>query len=240
MLPSFRIVIGAVFLCAILFAMSGAGVVMPETRTRFGEVPEVGRPMMTRIIADEPAQAQFRRLNMARRAEQLEELRARTVLELAAQGAPAADTAVVVAANVAAENPDHGAVAAPIAAGAIPNLGEPLALRPDGALGSALPGNPIVTAMPAAPVAPAVVRDDDPTVEAAVAELEPAAPGEPPTIGAVWLPRVRPIETSPAPRRAVHRVRHFGHFRGARRRFGTFESYQPYQSYQFNQFSQSR
>jgi hypothetical protein len=75
MLPDFKIVICGVILFVILFAVTGAGVVTPQTYTRIGEMPEVGRPLMQRVIADEPGLAQFQRLTVTRRGEELSRLR---------------------------------------------------------------------------------------------------------------------------------------------------------------------
>src|ERR1700736_1853289 len=75
MLPDFKIVICGVILFVILFAVTGAGVVTPQTYTRIGEIPEVGRPLMQRVIADEPGLTQFQRLTVTRRGEELSRLR---------------------------------------------------------------------------------------------------------------------------------------------------------------------
>jgi len=82
MLPNLKILIcGAVF-APLLFAVTGAGVVLPDSYTRVGEMPEIGRPMMQRMIADEPAQTQFYIMTVARRSEELERLRELAVLEV--------------------------------------------------------------------------------------------------------------------------------------------------------------
>jgi hypothetical protein len=59
MLPNFKIVIGGVLIFVLLFAVTGAGVVTPQIYTRIGAMPEIGRPMMQRVIGDEPALAQL-------------------------------------------------------------------------------------------------------------------------------------------------------------------------------------
>jgi hypothetical protein len=56
MLPNFKIVIGGILIFVLLFAVTGAGVVTPQTYTRVGAMPEIGRPLMQRVIADESAQ----------------------------------------------------------------------------------------------------------------------------------------------------------------------------------------
>jgi len=55
MLPNFKSVIGGVLFFVLLFAVTGAGVVTPRTYTRIGAMPEIGRPLMQRVIADESA-----------------------------------------------------------------------------------------------------------------------------------------------------------------------------------------
>jgi hypothetical protein len=77
MLPNLRFLICGVLFCFLLFAVTGAGVRLPDTRTRIGEMPEVGRPMMQRSMADATAQAQaqFYIMTAAHRADELERLR---------------------------------------------------------------------------------------------------------------------------------------------------------------------
>jgi hypothetical protein len=55
MLPNFKIVIGGILVFVLLFAVTGAGVVAPQTYTRVGAMPEIGRPLMQRVIPDESA-----------------------------------------------------------------------------------------------------------------------------------------------------------------------------------------
>jgi len=59
MLPNLKILICGVVFGLLLFAATGAGVMLPDSHTRVGEMPEVGRPMMQRVMAEEPALAQF-------------------------------------------------------------------------------------------------------------------------------------------------------------------------------------
>jgi hypothetical protein len=56
MLPNFKIVIGGILIFVLLFAVTGAGVVTPQIYTRIGAMPEIGRPMVQRVIADDSAQ----------------------------------------------------------------------------------------------------------------------------------------------------------------------------------------
>ena len=58
-----------------MLAVTGSGLITPETRTRIGEMPEVGRPMMQQMITEPAGQAQFMVLELSRRAEELARLR---------------------------------------------------------------------------------------------------------------------------------------------------------------------
>jgi hypothetical protein len=80
MLPNLKFLVGGVVFGLLLFAVAGAGVMLPDSHTRVGEMPEVGRPMMQRVMAEEPALAQF---YTARRSEGLERLREPASLVLA-------------------------------------------------------------------------------------------------------------------------------------------------------------
>jgi hypothetical protein len=73
MLPNFTVVICGAILTVLMLAVAGSGLIDPETRTRIGAMPEVGRPMMQRMIT-EPA-ARFAALEASRRAEELMRLR---------------------------------------------------------------------------------------------------------------------------------------------------------------------
>ena len=83
MLPNLKILICGVVFGLLLFAVTGAGVVLPDSYTRVGEIPQISRPMMQRMIADEPAQAQFHIMTVMRRSEELERLRELASLEVA-------------------------------------------------------------------------------------------------------------------------------------------------------------
>src|SRR5271168_2999913 len=75
MLPNFTVVICGAILTVVMLAVTGSGLIAPETRTRIGEMPEVGRPMMQHMIAEPAGQAQFMVSELARRAEGLARLR---------------------------------------------------------------------------------------------------------------------------------------------------------------------
>jgi hypothetical protein len=88
MLPNFRFLFCGVVFGLLLFAVTGAGVMLPDSHTRVGEMPEIGRPMMRQAIAEEPAPPQFYTMTLARRSEELERLRERASLEVAFASAP--------------------------------------------------------------------------------------------------------------------------------------------------------
>lgn len=81
MLPNFKYLICGLVLGLLLFAAAGAGAVLPDSHTRVGEMPEIGRPMMLRAIAEEPATAQFHMMAVVRRARELERLRLLALFE---------------------------------------------------------------------------------------------------------------------------------------------------------------
>ena len=83
MLPNLKILICGVVFGPLLFAVTGAGVLLPDSNTRVGEMPEIGRPMMQRMIAEERAQAQLHIMTVARRSEELERLRELSAVEVA-------------------------------------------------------------------------------------------------------------------------------------------------------------
>ena len=84
MLPNLKFMICGILFCFLLFAVTGAGIMLPDSRTHVGETPEIGRPMMQRSIAEIPVQSQFYRVTAARRGDELEQLRERASVEIAA------------------------------------------------------------------------------------------------------------------------------------------------------------
>jgi hypothetical protein len=86
MLPDFKFLICGVVFGLLLFAVTGVGVMLPDSYTRVGEMPEISRPMMQRMIAEEP---QFYIGRTERRNEELERLWKRTSLEIASASAEA-------------------------------------------------------------------------------------------------------------------------------------------------------
>jgi len=77
MLPNLKFLIGGVVFVLLLFAVTGASVTLPDSYTRVGSPPEIGRPMMQGMIAEEPAKAQFYATMVVRRNEELQRLRER-------------------------------------------------------------------------------------------------------------------------------------------------------------------
>src|SRR6516162_9592733 len=90
MLPNFTIVICGAILTVMMLAVTGSGLVTPETRTRIGETPEIGRPMVQRMIPEQAGQAQFAALDLSRRAEEIGRLRDLAPPALVFEPAPAA------------------------------------------------------------------------------------------------------------------------------------------------------
>jgi hypothetical protein len=168
MLPDLRFLVCGVLFCFLLFAVTGAGVRLPDARTRIGEMPEIGRPMMQRSMAEAPAQAQLYMMTVARRTDALERLREQAEQEAAAAPAQAKPQL----------EPDHGlpksaaVTANPATTNAAPGAAAPAADGPD---------SDSVTAEDAeAPVRVApgdIARDDRPSeaAESRIAALALAA-----------------------------------------------------------------
>jgi hypothetical protein len=75
MLPNFTVVICGAVLTVLMLAVAGSGLIDPQTRTRIGAMPEIGRPMMQRMITEPAARGQFAALETSRRADELMRLR---------------------------------------------------------------------------------------------------------------------------------------------------------------------
>jgi hypothetical protein len=155
MLPNFTIVICGAILTVMMLAMTGSGLVTPETRTRIGEMPEIGRPMVQRMIPEQAGQAQFAALDLSRRAEEIGRLRDLAPPALVSEPAPAARDDELV--QEPAKDP------AP----------EPVATEhPDE------PTAPVVTAAPPAPVVVAAAAPAPPPPAAPPAALPPVPPAD--------------------------------------------------------------
>jgi hypothetical protein len=236
MLPNFKVVIGAIMFAVLLFAVTGAGVVMPETYTRIGEAPEIGRPMMQRMIADEPAQAQFQVLTLTRRSEELDRVGERTSLEVEAIPVAASQESAEGQVPPATQQSDAkpALLEAPERDVVTPTVEAAPPLQPSGAMGTAVA--PPTDAVDAQPVAakpdiatPDIAKPDiakpemakpDAAAEMApplapaamqVAELPPAPDAKSPTPASpqqAKSPKLRRIGKAAAPRkRTFHRTR---------------------------------
>lgn len=156
MLPNFTIVVCAAVLTVIMLAVTGSGLITPETRTRIGAMPEVGRPMMQGMITEEAGRMQFAVLELSRRTEELGRLR-----DLVAP-APVAGPATAFpdgepgreAARepVAIEPPAEPAAAAPAEPAVVP---APIAVTAE-APAPLLPAPPVPDPSPPDPLPPAL------------------------------------------------------------------------------------
>jgi hypothetical protein len=61
MLPNFTIVICGAILTVMMLAVTGSGLVTPETRMRIGAMSEIGRPMVQSMIPAQPVRRSSRR-----------------------------------------------------------------------------------------------------------------------------------------------------------------------------------
>jgi hypothetical protein len=156
MLPNFTVVICGAVLTVLMLAVAGTGLIDPQTRTRIGTMPEIGRPMMQGMITEPAARGQFAALEMSRRAEEL--MRLRDLVPATADPAPAAE---------------HEDPAEPTS--------ESDAAAPQRVLPSDKTAVPTASGQPVpAPAAEAAPATD--AVPAAVAEAAPAAEEEPPAV----------------------------------------------------------
>jgi hypothetical protein len=182
MLPNLSFLTCGILFCLVLFVLAGTGAMLPDARTRIGEMPEIGRPMMQQSIAEAPAPIQFYRVVVVRPGDEPERPR-----DVAVAGTvrPDFDPPAADPANPGLSQPDRPK----------PDQAGPDQTRPD-VVADALPGLPgdnveVPAQVPAAPaVAPAPVRQDP-------------GPGEadPPRVAALALPAV---ESSGAAPRAVN------------------------------------
>jgi hypothetical protein len=156
----------------------GSGLVTPETRTRIGEMPEIGRPMVQRMMPEQAGQAQFAALDLSRRAKEIGRLRDLAPPALVSEQATADRDAEPVQEPakepapepVAAEHPDEPA--APVVVAAVAPMP---------------PAAPPPVAPPAAPQAddsgkaPADTppADSRHTEAGAIGAIEPVIPGVP-------------------------------------------------------------
>jgi hypothetical protein len=83
MLPNLKFLVCGILFCVLLFAATGAHVMLPDSRTHIGEMPEIGRPMMQRSMVELPGRAQDYMMAVARRSDELERLREPAPVEAA-------------------------------------------------------------------------------------------------------------------------------------------------------------
>jgi len=188
MLPNFTIVICGAILTVMMLAVTGSGLVTPETRTRIGEMPEIGRPMVQRMIPEQAGQAQFAALDLSRRAEEIGRLRDLAPPALVSEPASAARDVELVQEPakepapepVATEHPDEPA--APVVTAAPPVPPVPVVVA------AVAPAPPPAAPPPAAPqtddsgkapadTPPADSRDTAAVAVNAVEAMIPGVPG---------------------------------------------------------------
>jgi len=188
MLPNFTIVICGAILTVMMLAVTGSGLVTPETRTRIGETPEIGRPMVQRMIPEQAGQAQFAALDLSRRAEEIGRLRDLAPPALVSEPASAARDVELVQEPakepapepVATEHPDEPA--APVVTAAPPVPPVPVVVA------AVAPAPPPAAPPPAAPqtddsgkapadTPPADSRDTAAVAVNAVEAMIPGVPG---------------------------------------------------------------
>ncbi len=184
MLPNFTVVICGAILTVLMLAVTGSGLVAPETHTRVGAMPEVGRPMMQRMITEPAGQAQIAAFGLARRGEELIRLRA---LVPTADVAPSTQQDDASAAEPAAEAVGAAALGDEAEAPATPVT---VPTNPYAVLRAAT-RSPAATAPEpaAAPVEIAALPPGDAPAGAAPAEAVPDAPAS-----VVETPGAHPME----------------------------------------------
>jgi hypothetical protein len=167
MLPNFTVVICGAILTVLMLAVAGSGLIDPQTHTRIGAMPEIGRPMMQRMIAEPAARGHFAALEMSRRTEEL--LRLRDLAPATVEPAPAAEHNA--AAQPATDStaplpfpPSNTAAVPATSTEAVPAVGAEAVPAAEAA--------PAADAVPAAEAVPAAVA------ETASAEALPAAAAE--------------------------------------------------------------
>jgi hypothetical protein len=172
MLPDLKFLVCGILFCVLLFAVTGAGVMLPDSRTHIGEMPEIGRPMMQRSMAEVPARAPAYAMAVARRSGELERLREPAPVETAptAPDLPTPEPPMPDLSQPDSAKPD-------VIANAASDGDNPAASTPDGPLRE---GG--TTSVHSPPVPPAETRSEDRTDEAnppqQVAVLAPAGTEE--------------------------------------------------------------
>ncbi len=200
MLPNLKFLVCGILFCVLLFAVTGAGVMLPDSRTHIGEMPEIGRPMMQRSMAEVPGRAQAFMMAAARRSDELERLREPALVEtVPAQPGPDLP-------NLDPPVPDLSRPDLPepdVMAAAASDGDKPSDSTPDGS-----PRQGGATSVDAPPVPPAETRSEDRRTDEAsppqqVAVMTPAGAEESepiPRFVNVPLPSPRPTTFNGLPR----------------------------------------
>jgi hypothetical protein len=156
MLPNSIVVISGIIVAIVLFAATGSGVVTPQGYTRIGEPPQIGRSIVQGVITNEPDR--FRSLGMARRAEELDNLRLlaqpddQAIAQPSPEAAGTSERDTGTAAAPAPPQPDAALAASPQQAGDSNGASETAAAQP------AAP--PTTAASVPAPAAPTLTAPD--------------------------------------------------------------------------------
>ncbi len=204
MFPDIKIVLGGILLAVILMAATGSGMVTPQTYTRIGEMPVVGRPMVQEALPGQAGEAQFHILTLSRRTTELARLRDLAARDLTPDSAPApgdGETSTTTTPAVA-ESSDGDATSGPMiasvendpmpaASAAQPAVQEAPIAPPAGAEGVRAQDD---TPPPQATVTTDPADDIDPVAVAASPDRQPeqAESSNAPAITQVKLPRARP------------------------------------------------
>jgi hypothetical protein len=89
-LPNLKFLVCGILFCFFLFAVAGTGVMLPDARTHIGEMPQIGRPMMRRSMADSPEEAHVYMM-AARRSDGPDRIREPVPMDTAAPQLPEPD-----------------------------------------------------------------------------------------------------------------------------------------------------
>ncbi len=211
MFPNVKIVLGGILLSIILLAATGSGMVTPQTYTRIGEMPEIGRPMMQQMFTDQTAQARFHILTLSRRTEELDRLRDLPEPQAMAEVPPDEDLQVAAKPAVA-EIPDRDAATEPILTSVARVAGVPIEMATPAQPATASPAGgddvkPDGVVSPVDAAAPLSRGDQSDAVAAlAVPQPEVKTPLPFPASAQLVLPRARP-EVAAGIRAAKHRAR---------------------------------
>lgn len=215
MFPNVKIVIGGILLSIILLAATGSGMVTPQTYTRIGEMPEVGRPMMQQMFTDQTAPARFHILTLSRRTEELNRLRELPVQQTMAE-TPSDEESQVAAKPAVVELADGDAAADPT----LMSVARVTLLPPETTASAQPPAAVAADGEVVKPegVAPPVDTTPSPTASGddhsdavALTILQPQVedPSAAPAILQLVLPRARPAGALRT-RTAKHRAKAFG------------------------------